>query len=165
MLIVRPAVPADEPGWTRLWDESARAAFAPLLPQGHVFPEADAERWHANYAGPGVTVLVAEDDGELLGFTGCGESRDPDAGSEAGEINTFYVAAGRWGRGVGRALMEAALDDLEARGYAEATVWSFADNDRANAFYESHGFTRDGAERREEQWADIPEIRYRRALP
>ena len=165
MLSVRPARPADEPGWTRLWDESARAAFAPLLPQGHVFPKTDAERWYANYARPGVTMLVAEDDGELLGFTGCGESRDADAGSEVGEINTFYVRAGRWRRGVGRALMDSALADLAERGYAEATVWSFAANDRANAFYERHGFTRDGAERREEQWADIPEIRYRRALP
>jgi GNAT superfamily N-acetyltransferase len=110
-------------------------------------------------------MLVVEDDGELLGFTGCGKSRDPDAGSEAGEIRTFFVAAGRWRRGVGRALMAAALDDLAERGYAEATLWSFADNGRANAFYESHGFTRDGAERREEQWANIPEIRYRRALP
>jgi GNAT superfamily N-acetyltransferase len=110
-------------------------------------------------------MLVADEDGELLGFTACGVSRDADAGAESGEIGTFFVAAGRWRRGVGRALMAAALNDLAARGYAEATVWSFAANDRANAFYESHGFTRDGAERREEDWANIPEVRYRRALP
>ena len=29
-------------------------------------------------------------------------------------------------------------------------------------FYESHGFVRDGAERREEVWADLLEVRYRR---
>jgi ribosomal protein S18 acetylase RimI-like enzyme len=110
-------------------------------------------------------MLVAEDDGELLGFTGCGKSRDPDATPTVGEIMTFFVAAGRFGRGVGRALMAAALADLAERGYAEATVWSFAANDRANAFYERHGFTRDGAERREESWADILEVRYRRGLP
>jgi GNAT superfamily N-acetyltransferase len=102
---------------------------------------------------------------ELLGFTACGESRDPDAGPEAGEIRTFFVAAGRWRRGVGRALMAAALADLAARGHVEATVWSFAANERANAFYEAHGFRRDGAERTEEVWAGVPEIRYRRALP
>jgi hypothetical protein len=44
-------------------------------------------------------------------------------------------------------------------------VWSFAANDRANAFYETHGFTRDGTERHEEHWAEILEVRYRRALP
>jgi GNAT superfamily N-acetyltransferase len=109
-------------------------------------------------------MLVAEETDALLGFTTCGESRDPDAGPEAGEIRTFFVAAGRWRRGVGRALMAAALADLAARDYAEATVWSFAANERANAFYEVHGFRRDGVERTEEAWAHVPEVRYRRAL-
>ena len=59
--------------------------------------------------------------------------------------------------------MAAALDDLRERGYSEATVWSFADNDRANRFYERCGFERDGAERTEEDWAHILEIRYRRS--
>ena len=110
-------------------------------------------------------MLVAEQDSELLGFTTCGASRDPDAGSDAGEIRTLFVAAGRWRAGVGGALMTAALADLAERGYPQATVWSFAANDRANAFYEAHGFTRDGAERTEADWAHIPEIRYRRPLP
>jgi ribosomal protein S18 acetylase RimI-like enzyme len=60
--------------------------------------------------------------------------------------------------------MAAALDDLRERGYTEAIVWSFAANDRANAFYEAQGFTRDGAERTEERFADIPSVRYRRSL-
>ena len=78
---------------------------------------------------------------------------------------TFFVAAGRWRAGVGRALMAVALADLTARGCTEATVWSFAANDRANAFYEAHGFTRDSAERTDDAWALLPEIRFRRALP
>jgi ribosomal protein S18 acetylase RimI-like enzyme len=65
---------------------------------------------------------------------------------------------------VGSALIAAALEDLAARGYTEATVWSFAANDRANAFYERHEFIRDGTERREEHWANLLEVRYRRAL-
>jgi GNAT superfamily N-acetyltransferase len=110
-------------------------------------------------------MLVADADGELLGLTASGESRDPDAGPDTGEVQTFFVAAGRWRTGVGRALMAAALDNLMARGCDEATVWSFAANDRANAFYEAHGFTLDGTERTEEAWAHIPELRYRRSLP
>jgi RimJ/RimL family protein N-acetyltransferase len=43
-------------------------------------------------------------------------------------------------------------------------VWSFAANERANRFYEAHGFTRDGAERTEAAWADLLELRYRRSL-
>jgi GNAT superfamily N-acetyltransferase len=148
-----------------VWDESARAGFSDLLPPGHEFPEIDPARWHALLADPGLTMLLAEEGGELLGFTACGESRDTDVGPTVGEVRTFFVAPGHWRLGVGRALMAAALDDLLERGYAEATVWSFAANARANAFYEAHGFARDGAERCEEVWADIPEVRYRRPLP
>ena len=109
-------------------------------------------------------MLLAEEGGELLGFTACGESRDPDAASHAGEVRTLFVAAGRWRRGVGSALMAAALDDLRERGYTEATVWSFAANERANRFYESQGFEHDGSEKTEEVWAHLTEIRYRRSL-
>jgi GNAT superfamily N-acetyltransferase len=149
---------------------SARAAFEPLLPPGHVFPDPQRERWHERLGDPAVSMLVAEEEsdpsgGELLGFAGCGESRDPGAGPETGEVQTLFVAAGRWRAGVGGALMAAALADLAERGHTEATVWSFAANERANAFYEAHGFTRAGAECTEEAWAHLPEIRFRRPLP
>jgi ribosomal protein S18 acetylase RimI-like enzyme len=147
-----------------VWDESARAAFTELLPQGHDFPEPDAERWYALIEDPAVSMLLAEEDGELLGFSTSGESRDDDADPSVSELRSLFVAAAHWRRGVGRALMAAALDDLRARGYSEATVWSFADNDRANRFYESQGFERDGAEKTEDAWAQLPEVRYRRTL-
>lgn len=110
-------------------------------------------------------MLMAEEDGELLGLSACGESRDDDADPSVGEVRSFFVAAGHWGRGVGRTLMDGALDSLRERGYTEATVWSFTANEPANAFYESLGFTRDGAEGpTDETWAGLPGIRYRRSL-
>jgi hypothetical protein len=75
-----------------VWDESARVAFTDLLPEGHPFPE----RWYALRDDPAVSMLIAEEDGELLGFTTCGESRDPDASDNVGELRSFFVAAGRW---------------------------------------------------------------------
>ena len=147
-----------------MWDESARAAFTELLPPGHEFPEPDAERWYELLEDPAVSMLLAEEGGELLGLSTCGDSRDDDAGPSVGEVRSFFVAAGRWSQGVGRALMPAVLDSLRQRGFTEATVWSFAANDRANAFYERAGFTRDGAEKTEEVWAHLPEVRYRRSL-
>jgi GNAT superfamily N-acetyltransferase len=111
-----------------------------------------------------VSVLVADDDGELLGYVGCGANRDPAPPAEVGEVRSLFVSPKAWRRGVGRELMDAALDDLRDRGYTAAIVWSFAANDRANAFYERTGFTRDGGERSNEAWAHIPEIRYRRSL-
>ena len=109
-------------------------------------------------------MLVAVDDGGLLGYVGCGTNRDPDASPQAGEVRSMFVVSSAWRRGVGRALMYAALDDLRERGYSEGVVCSFADNDRANAFYERMDFARDGGERSNEVWANIPEVRYRRRL-
>ncbi len=109
-------------------------------------------------------MLLAEEDGEQLGFSTSGESRDEDADASVGEIRSFFVAAGRWRRGVGRALMAAVLDSLRERGCTKATVWSFAANERANAFYERAGFTRDGAEKTEDAWAHLLEVRFRRSL-
>jgi ribosomal protein S18 acetylase RimI-like enzyme len=148
----------------RVWFDSAYAGFDPLLPRGHQYPSARPGFWEELLSNPEVSVLMAEEDGELLGYTSCGESRDDDATPEVGEVRNMFVGPNSWRRGVGRALIEAAIEDMRRRGYSEATVWSFASNDRANAFYEASGFTRDGGERRQEAWADILEFRYRRSL-
>ena len=123
--------------------------------------------WPALLEQEGVRILVAEEPGAqgLLGYSAYGTSRDPDAGGATGEVRTFFVASASWRRGVGTAMMNRALRDLREMGFADATVWSFADNARANSFYEHNGFERDGGERREDAWAGILEVRYRRPLP
>jgi ribosomal protein S18 acetylase RimI-like enzyme len=162
---VRLAERRDQEAWERVWNESARAGFTELLPEGHEFPEPDRGRWLELFEDPAVSQVLVEEDGELFGISTCGESRDDDVDDSVGEIRTFFVAPGSWGRGVGRALMDGALESLRERGYGTATVWSFTANERANAFYEALGFTRDGAEDSTgDAWADIPGIRYRRSL-
>ena len=42
-------------------------------------------------------MLLAEEDGQVLGLTICGESRDPDTGDEVGEVRMMFTAAGSWG--------------------------------------------------------------------
>jgi N-acetylglutamate synthase-like GNAT family acetyltransferase len=111
-----------------------------------------------------VRILVAERDGELIGHTAFGTSRDGDAPEDVGEVRAFFVGPAAWRRGVGRELMAGALAGLAEMGFRQATLWSFAGNARANGFYEAVGFTRDGTERREQVWAHILEVRYRREL-
>ena len=134
------------------------------MPPGHELPPVEPSLWDELLAMDDLTLLFAEDTGEVRGYAGCGASRDDDSGPEVGEVRSLFVVSASWRGGVGRALIAAALDDLRERGYSEAIVWSFAANDRANAFYEAQGFTRDGAERTEDRFADIPSVRYRRSL-
>ncbi len=112
-----------------------------------------------------VRTLVADVDGELVGQTTFGTSRDRDAPALAGEVRSLFVRPAVWGGGVGSALLLRALEGLAGMGFGEATLWSFATNERANAFYERHGFERDGSEQRDEVWAGLLQVRYRRALP
>jgi GNAT superfamily N-acetyltransferase len=147
-----------------VWEESSRAGFGPLLPEGHVIPEFDARIFRQVIQNVDVRVLIAEEAGQALGHTAFGKNRDEDVTSDVGEIRAFFVRPGAWRRGVGSALIQAELEQLRELGYAEATVWSFDSNVRANAFYEHHGFRRDGAEKREQIWAGLLEVRYRLPL-
>ena len=108
-------------------------------------------------------MLVAEEE-ELRGFITLGSSRDADAPAETGEVRALFVSPVAWRSGIGSALVSRALEELPSMGHREGTLWSFAANEPANRFYERHGFRRDGAEKREEVWADLLEVRYRRGL-
>ena len=136
-----------------------------MLPEGHPIPEFQPDRMRARLEDPDVSLFAAVEDGELAGFIACGASRDPDPVPGVGEVQSLFVGPAWWRRGSGRALMAAGLANLAERGYSGATVWSFDANERANGFYEAHGFERDGTTRTEEAWAHIEEVRYRRPLP
>jgi GNAT superfamily N-acetyltransferase len=148
----------------RVWFDAAHTGFGPLLPAGHEYPAAPSGLFEQLLDNPDVSLLVADEDGELVGYTACGANRDPDVRPEVGEVRSMFVASTHWRAGVGRALLAAAIEDLRRRSYAEATLWSFKANDRANGFYESAGFSRDDAEKSNQRWAHLPEVRYRRSL-
>jgi GNAT superfamily N-acetyltransferase len=148
-----------------LFDRACEAGFIALLPAGHPLPPMDdQDRTRELIAGPDVSVLLAEDDDGLLAFTMFGVNRDDDAAPGVAEIRMFFADPDAWGGGAARRLMGEALELLAELGYGEVTLWSFDANGRANAFYERHGLERDGAERTQEAWADLPQIRYRRPL-
>ncbi|MEY2515901.1 MAG: hypothetical protein QOJ89_3259 [bacterium] len=71
-------------------------------------------------------------------------SRDDDAGERTCEVAAIYVDPEAWRRGIGRALLEAAVREARADGWRTVTLWVFAANDRAHAFYEAFGFAPDG---------------------
>lgn len=94
-----------------------------------------AFRWKDN-------ILVAKDNGRVVGFAGYG-----DRGAEApgtGEIFALYVLSDYYGTGLGLRLMEESLKML--RQYEKICLWVLKDNRRAIRFYEKCGFVPDGAE-------------------
>jgi GNAT superfamily N-acetyltransferase len=127
-------------------------------------PGAYEERWRQRLAepAPGDVVLVAEEEGSIVGFASCGESRG-EAG--VGELYSIYALPEAWGSSVGPALMAAALEALRTGGFGAASLWVLEDNPRARSFYEREGWGLDGG-RREEEFlgVTITEVGYRITL-
>jgi len=82
--------------------------------------------------------LVADDDGAIAGYAGL-----LGAGWQ-GDVLTLAVAAGRWGQGIGSALLEALLAEAATRGCTEVFLEVRTDNIRAQRLYRRYGFAEIG---------------------
>ncbi|MGO4492452.1 N-acetyltransferase family protein [Arthrobacter sp. 2YAF22_2] len=102
-------------------------------------------------------IIALDENHEIVGFADAGAGRDEDRPQEL-ELYAIYTLSRSYGTGLGAALLTAALAD------SAAYLWVLADNPRARAFYEKHGFHADG--RRAllpADWHELPEIRMVRA--
>ena len=86
--------------------------------------------------------LVAEDGGVITGYGGLLAQ----AGGPA-DVLTLAVAAGRWGEGIGGALLDGLLAEAARRGCTEIFLEVRVDNDRAQRLYRRRGFTGVGIRR------------------
>jgi ribosomal protein S18 acetylase RimI-like enzyme len=88
------------------------------------------------------TILVAELNGRLLAYVEFGEVSIPEVEALPGdqELHRLYVESTLQGRGLGRALMEAALEHprLSVASRVFLQVWD--ENEKALRLYESFGF-------------------------
>ncbi|MGW5784240.1 N-acetyltransferase family protein [Streptomyces sp. NPDC003757] len=148
-----------------------QSAYRGLMPQAHLDatdPAADAERRRALFgrAPGGVVNLVAEDDGgEVVGWACHGPYRDGEARTADAELYAIHVDAGRFGAGVGQALLRESVRRCESAGYPRMLLWVLRGDARARRFYERAGFRPDGAEEPSVvDGAAVPEVRYARPL-
>jgi ribosomal protein S18 acetylase RimI-like enzyme len=106
-------------------------------------------------------LLVAQVPGRgVLGVVRFGADRDDPS---RGHVFSLYVHPDSQGLGLGRALLDAAVERLGEAGYGEATLWVFTDNSAARAFYARQGWASDGGSRTEAAYL-LPEVRLRRTL-
>ena len=83
---------------------------------------------------PSTSFVATENDVDVIGAIMCGHD------GRRGYIYHTCVRADRQGQGVGRALVEAALDALKAEGIHKVALVVFDRNEQGNAFWEKLGF-------------------------
>jgi ribosomal protein S18 acetylase RimI-like enzyme len=174
---VRPATVDDVAAISTVHVRSWQVAYRGQMPD-RVLDELDpAERAsrrlrHMNDPGdPGRTVVAVEQPGDaVIGFTDFGPRRNDDDWQQIiddeGQVYAIYVDPAHWGRGVGRALMDAAVADLTRDGGRPVRLWVLGTNERSRRFYERYGFVLDGGTSmfRLDRAGDLPveleEVRY-----
>ena len=145
---IRPAAPADLPTIGRLGALLVRLHHD-FDAQRFIAATSRTEQLYASFLGsqldvPNVMVLVAERDGEVLGYT-YGGVEDYDYMALRGPAGVLYdivVDSAHRGQGIGRMLLDATLATLEARGAPRVVLSTAEQNESAQRLFARAGFRR-----------------------
>lgn len=159
--MIRPAAAADGPAIAAVQRRTWHATYRGILPDEVLdgFDVAAAGRsWGrtAEAPRPGAAVFVAEDGRAVIGFAA--------VAAVDGEAGVGEVRRSTWSRSGRAPDSDAACSRRRSRvsraGFGDV-LWVAEANDGARGFYESLGWTHDGAAR---LWRGAAVVRYRRAL-
>lgn len=146
MIVIRAAEPGDAQALVQLAGEVGREEGAWLLTTEAWRSSAEERRYlRAVRRHPDAAVYVAEEDGRLVGRLSL--ARDPNPASRHVADLGLMVAASHRRRGVGRALLDAAVEWAGASGVRKLELHVFPWNTAAIRLYEDYGFRREGYRR------------------
>jgi GNAT superfamily N-acetyltransferase len=162
-LSLRPATALDADLIASIHAASWQATYRGLLPDAFLDGEVTRERaayWQARLNAPGAerrNVVIAERAGEPIGFA-CVE-RQPDSAWGV-LLDNLHALPGHQGIGVGKLLMQAAVDWTRAQGESRLYLYVLEGNTPAIGFYERQGWKFAGAEPDHMGGVDITALRY-----
>ena len=87
-------------------------------------------------------ILVARDNGELIGMVNLLYTISTALGARVGLLEDMVVVSSVRGSGVGSQLIEFALSFAQEQGCKRITLLTDKDNEGAHKFYQKHGFSR-----------------------
>ena len=145
---VRAAEPADLPAIGRLGALLVRTHHD-FDPKRFIAPTSRTEKSYGSFLGtqldePDIVILVAERDGELLGYTYAGvEGYDYMAlRGPAGAVYDIVVDPAYRRQGVGRLLLDATVEALKARSVPRVVLSTAEKNEAAQRLFDRAGFRR-----------------------
>lgn len=119
---------------------------------GGVTPSGEREgRTRARLENHDTFLKVAVFEGRVIGFSAGAQAIDIEGDGSVipglCNVAAVFVEPERWGRGVGKVLVDAVLARARERGYERAQLWTHVNNDRARRLYEGKGFVASGRRR------------------
>lgn len=140
-------LPEEEAALTRFVQELQHVERA-FEPNRRIDPDIGAEYFRVlmkRVAEEDGRVFVAEEEGEIAGWMVTLVEQSPifiiQEERCAPIVSELFVAEGARGRGIGRALLQAAERDFKARGFGHMMIGVLAGNIRARSMYEKFGFS------------------------
>jgi L-amino acid N-acyltransferase YncA len=177
MTHVRPASLQDAAAIAAVHVQSWKGGYQGLLPEAVLkgLSVERRERWWSQWLaelGQRDRILVAERDGQVVGFASLGQSRDFDADDRVAEVYAIYVLPDCWRHGIGQALMRRSVDELLHAAFREARLWVLETNQRTRRFFDAAGWYFDGTTKphivgrdgEPDEAIDVTVVRYRIAL-
>jgi ribosomal protein S18 acetylase RimI-like enzyme len=125
---------------TRTWSEAFGSSVSPE-DEAAELASGRSDAYFAAALGE-QTILVADDDGALVGYVQLSDVHIPEVDVRTGdqELRRLYVDTALQGRGLGPELLEAALDHPRLAAAARVFLQVWERNERAVALYERYGF-------------------------
>ena len=143
---IRPACPEDAEAVTAMWAEMAAQHAGYDVQRWQWAPGAD-EKWRKHFLemtgkDDWVALVAVDAEDRAVGFvTAHLRSVAPVFAAErAADIGNLAVTGEHRGRGIGKMLTKAMLEELKARGAEYVTVGVACANDVASRLYENFGF-------------------------
>lgn len=154
-MLVRPALPSDAERIREIYNVEVLGATVTfdLIPRS----AEDQAAWMESHAGV-YPVIVAEDDGEVVGFASLSPYRPRPAYSTTVE-DSVYVATSHRGAGVGKLLLAELVERGKAHGFHSIIGRIVGDHAASIALHRSCGFELVGIERevgrKFSKWLDV----------
>ncbi|MCG7492086.1 GNAT family N-acetyltransferase [Thalassobius sp. Cn5-15] len=136
-MIIRPALPADAALIAEIYNHAVLNTVAIL--NNDTVDAANRAAWMEVRQADGLPVLVAESDGQVIGYASYGPWRPFDGFRETVE-HSVYVRDGQRGRGVGRQLMQALINHARAKDLHIMVAGITAGNEASIKLHQSLGF-------------------------
>lgn len=122
----------------KIYEKSWNFAYNGIIPKDY-FYSVSGDKWLPHFENKSMNSLVLIENNQFIGTSSYCKSRSKEF-NDFGEIVSIYLLPEHMGKGYGKLLFEATLNELVKTGYQNVFLWVLEENTRARRFYEKQKF-------------------------